>query len=371
MMAKPILLSWLLASLITASSLLDTRDEPSDDALASCPGYTALNVETSSTGLTADLTLAGDPCNVYGDDLQNLTLTVAYETDTRLHVKIQDVANSVYQVPESVFPRPSASPGSGNSSLAFNYTESPFSFTVSRSDTGEVLFDTSAASLVFETQYLRLRTSLPDDPNLYGLGEHSDAFRLNTTDYVRTLWSRDAYGVPSGTNLYGNHPIYVDHRGAAGTHGVFLLNGNGMDIFINSSSSSSNGSASDGAQYLEYSTLGGVLDLYFVAGPEPVDVARQYAEIAGAPAMQPYWGLGFHQCRYGYQDVYNVAEVVYNYSVANIPLETMWTDIDYMDLRRVFSLDPERFPLGMMQELVEHLHANDQHYVLMGECGFS
>lgn len=40
--------------------------------------------------------------------------------------------------------------------------------------------------------------------------------------------------------------------------------------------------------------------------------------------MQPFWGLGFHQCRYGYQDAYNVAEVVSNYSVAGIPLETMW-----------------------------------------------
>lgn len=353
-------LAWLLTSQVAAvPSTLQTRDYPSDDALASCPGYQSFNIQTTATSLTADLTLAGPSCNAYGDDLLDLTLEVTYETASRLHVKIQDVANSVYQVSESVFPRPDSS-GTANVTtlLKFDYNESPFSFSVSRSDTGEVLFDTSAASLVFETQYLRLRTSLPENPNLYGLGEHSDPFRLNTTDYIRTLWSQDAYGVPDGSNLYGNHPIYFDHRGNGTTHGVFFLNSNGMDVLINSTEES--------GQYLEYNTLGGVLDFYFVAGPSPLDVARQYSEIVGTPAMQPYWGLGFHQCRYGYQDVYDVAEVVYNYSQAGIPLETMWTDIDYMELRRVFSLDPDRFPLDMMQQLVDHLHANDQQYIVMG-----
>ncbi|CAN8104774.1 unnamed protein product [Discula destructiva] len=355
-MAKPAFIAWLSASAGLAASASIALDSRSNTALSSCPGYSASNIQKTATSLSADLTLAGPSCNVYGDDLQSLTLEVTYETATRLHVKIRDAANSVYQVPESVFPRPS-SQGAENAALSFNYTESPFAFTVSRSKTGEVLFDTSAASLVFETQYLRLRTRLPDNPNLYGLGEHSDRFRLNTTDYTRTMWNQDAYGTPSGANLYGSHPVYFEHRGAAGTHGVFLLNSNGMDIFINKTESE--------GQYLEYNTLGGVLDFYFMAGPGPLDVAKQYAEIAGLPAMQPYWGFGFHQCRYGYQDVYNVAEVVYNYSQANIPLETMWTDIDYMELRRVFSLDKDRFPLDMMQQLVDHLHNNDQHYVLM------
>ncbi|KAI7786446.1 glycosyl hydrolase family 31 [Diaporthe eres] len=361
-MAKPALLHWLFATLVSAASSslssLGPRDAPSDDLLAACPGYQASNVKTTATGLTADLTLAGPACNVYGDDLDGLTLEVTYETATRVHVKIQDAANSVYQVPESVFPRPSASSGgNATSALKFGFVESPFSFNISRADTGEVLFDTSAASLVFESQYLRLRTRLPDNPNLYGLGEHSDPFRLNTTDYIRTLWSQDSYGIPNGANLYGNHPVYFEHRGAAGTHGVFLLNSNGMDVFINRTESA--------GQYLEYNTLGGVFDFYFVAGPSPLDASRQYAEVAGLPAMMPYWGLGYHQCRYGYQDVYDVAEVVYNYSQAAIPLETMWTDIDYMELRRVFSLDPERFPLDLMQQLVEQLHKNDQHYIVM------
>ena len=249
-------------------------------------------------------------------------------TDSRLHVQIFDQSQTAYQVPESVVGRPGNDTVSAASSLlSFNLTQNPFSFAIQRTDSGEVIFDTSGTTLVFESQYVRVRTSLPDSPNIYGFGEDTDSFKRPTTNYIRTLWSRDAYLIPPGTNLYGNHPIYFEFRESSNdTHGVFMLNSNGMDLKINSDSA---------GQYLEYNMIGGVIDLYFLAGPGPVDVARQYSDVIGQPTMMPYWGFGFHQCRYGMQDVYEVASVVANYSSANIPLETMWTDIDYMDLRKV------------------------------------
>ncbi|KAF9888046.1 hypothetical protein FE257_009310 [Aspergillus nanangensis] len=335
-------------------------DGPGDDLyakdLSKCPGYKATKHWKTRTGFYADLSLAGPACNVYGIDLPDLKLEVEYQTDNRLHVKIKDQNNTVYQVPDSLFPRPgfgeSCSPK--DSKLKFDFQADPFSFTVSRTDTGEVLFDTSGTKLVFESQYVYLKTHLPPSPHLYGLGEHSDPFMLNSTNYTRTIYTRDAYGCPQGENLYGAHPIYFDHR-ETGTHGVFLLNSNGMDVFIDN----------DGGQYLEYNIIGGVLDFYFIAGPSPRDVAVQYAEITQTPLMTPYWGLGYHQCRYGYQDVYAVAAVVANYSTNDIPLETIWTDIDYMDRRRIFTIDPERFPANLYKDLVDTVHARDQHYVVM------
>jgi alpha-glucosidase len=229
---------------------------------------------------------------------------------------------------------------------------------VQRADGSDTLFNTSGTNLVFESQFLRLRTTLPVDPYIYGLGEDSDVPRRGTDGFRRTLWSRDAGGVVPGTNLYGNHPVYFENRPDAGkTHGVFFKNSNGMDIWINKTT--------DGGQFMEFDTLGGVVDLYFLAGPGPVQVAQQYSEVIGKPAMQSYWHFGFHQCKYGYPDVMWVAEVVLNYTRAGIPLETMWSDIDYMDGRAVFTLDPDRYPKKMVQELVSYLHDHDQHYVMM------
>ncbi|KAI9369323.1 glycosyl hydrolases family 31-domain-containing protein [Aspergillus egyptiacus] len=347
-MMVPVLLLWPFLALAESSSL----------PLGNCPGYRAANVEENSRSLTADLTLAGEPCNTYGLDIESLKLEVEYETDSRLHVIIYDSDENVYQVPESVFPRPAVDQQAKSDSapeIKFSFEEYPFSFAITRVSNGETLFNSSGRNLVFQSQYVALRTSLPQDPNIYGLGEHSEPLRLNTTSYTRTLWNRDAYTIPAGTNLYGSHPLYLDHRGT-GTHGVFLLNSNGMDVRIDKD---------NGAQFLEYNLLGGVLDFYFLAGPSPKEVSMQYAEVAGLPAMVPYWSFGFHQCRYGYRDIFEVAAVVSNYSRANIPLETMWTDIDYMDHRKVFTLDADRFPLQRVRALVDYLHQRDQHYIVM------
>ena len=179
-----------------------------------------------------------------------------------------------------------------------------------------MLFNTAGFPIIFEPQYLRVKTSLPLNANIYGLGEHTESLRLPTQNTTRTLWSRDSYGVPPGTNLYGVHPIYLEHR-TTGTHGVFFLNSNGMDIKLRNEGDRTT---------LEYNVIGGILDFYFLAGPSPIEVAQQYAALAGLPAEVPYWSLGFHQCRYGYQNYVEVSQVISNYSIAGIPLETMWTD---------------------------------------------
>ncbi|CCO34760.1 alpha-glucosidase, putative [Rhizoctonia solani AG-1 IB] len=319
----------------------------------SCEGYVAKNVKSSSNGLTADLTLAA-PCRIYGPDIGKLKLEVTYEDDDRLRVKIGDSAGKRYEVPEEVFPRSRSTIKASSANLVFKYIANPFSFSVARKNTGEVLFDTKGSTLIFEEQYLRLKTGLPKNANIYGLGEHTNTFRLDPSNTTRTLWNRDS-GVAVGTNLYGSHPIYYEHR-KTGTHAVLLLNSNGMDVKLRQGS-------------LEYNVIGGILDLYFIGGngggASPADVSRGYAKLAGLPASIPYWSLGFHQCRYGYKSFVDLANVITNHSVAGIPLETMWTDIDYMYERWVFTSDPQYFPISRMREMVHYLHEHDQQYIVM------
>ena len=49
-----------------------------------CPGYKAFNVADTDRGFTADLTIAGEHCQAFGNDVDNLVLEVQYQTKERL-----------------------------------------------------------------------------------------------------------------------------------------------------------------------------------------------------------------------------------------------------------------------------------------------
>lgn len=316
-----------------------------------CPGYRAAQVVTRGSDIFAKLTLAGAPCNKYSRDVAELSLHVSFD-NARLRVKIADAAHQHWEVPASLLaPDASYRPASPAASLlAFSHTASPFGFAVSRKDTGEVLFDTRGHALVFEEEYLELTSALPRDANIYGIGEVIGRFRRDPSNTVQAMWARDA-GSPDYENIYGDHPLYMELRDGK-AHGVHILNPYGMDVILRDAT-------------VAYKALGGVLDFSFFAGPTPARVMDQFTATFGRPHQIPYWALGFHQCKYGYRSIDEVAAVVANFTQARIPLETMWTDIEYMDMYKDFTVDPVNYPLEKVQAFIRQLHANHQHYVLI------
>lgn len=188
-------------SMVGAIEVPNVDDPNAVDAQAVCPGYKASHVKHSSRGLTATLSLAGEPCNAYGTDIETLSLTVEYQAKDRLNIQIipahLDAANaSWYLIDEDVVPRPQVSDGSVTSSdLDFKWYNDPsFNFEVIRKATGDVLFSTKNSVLVYENQFIEFETSLPEDYNLYGLGDRVQQFRIKE-NHTLTSWNADAGNV--------------------------------------------------------------------------------------------------------------------------------------------------------------------------------
>ena len=183
-----------------ASVLPNIQDPEAVDAQAVCPGYKASNVQNSDLGFTATLSLAGDPCNVYGNDIQTLNLTVQYQSSDRLAVRITpaviDSTNqSWFILSDDIVHQPTADEDamytSADNDLSFTWVNDPtFEFTVFRKSTGDAIFDTNGTKLVFEDQFIEFATSLPENYNLYGLGESMHGLRLGN-NFTKTMYAAD------------------------------------------------------------------------------------------------------------------------------------------------------------------------------------
>lgn len=317
-------------------------------------GYSVESFAETATGFKGTLNLIGEGSDVYGPDLKQLSLEVFYETEDTIRVKIGDAQHARWEVPESIVSRFHSKQKPAVSNLKFSYTASPFSFEITRATDGKSLFKLGD-TFTFKDQYLEVPVVVDVAAKTFGLGESTrlnHALEPNTT---YTLWAADIAASNFDTNLYGSFPYYlqmVDNQ----AHGVMLMNSNGMDVHLEQ-------------ERLTFKAIGGIVDIYVFNGPTPEAVVQQYTGIVGRPTMFPYWSLGFHNCKWGYESVQQVEDVVANYSAANIPLDTQWMDIDYMQNFRDFTYDSKLFDPAEVKRFVDGLHANGQHFVPIVDPG--
>ena len=186
---------------VGASLIPNINDPEAVDAQVVCPGYTASNVVRTPLGLVATLSLAGIACNVYGTDVETLDLTIQYQSADRLSIQIVpaiiDASNaSQYLLPDHLIYLPTADADAITTSLTneldFTWSNEPtFSFSVFRKSTGDTLFSTEGTKLVYENQFIEFVSSLPEEYNLYGLGEVIHGLRLGN-NFTRTIFAADS-----------------------------------------------------------------------------------------------------------------------------------------------------------------------------------
>lgn len=187
---------------------------------------------------------------------------------------------------------------------------------------------------------------LDDGDDFYGLGDKSGF--LNKKHYEYENWNSD---LPQAHNedfhaLYKSVPFLMCLKKDNSAYGVFY--DNTFRSFINL--------GKENESYFFYAAEEGNMDFYFMVGESLVDVVGSYTYLTGTTPLPQLFTLGYQQSRWGYESADDINFIVDNYRAANIPLDVIHLDIDYMDNFKVFTWDEEKYgPKGELFERIKGL----------------
>ncbi|XP_013208690.1 putative maltase-glucoamylase-like protein FLJ16351 [Microtus ochrogaster] len=315
-------------------------------------GYEVTNVRTNtSTGLTAQLKKLSTPSH-FGNDIIDALFTAEYQAANRFHFKITDSNELRYEVPHENINLMNGTADASTLSYSVEVIKMPFGIRIIRKSNRKVLLDTGIGPLQFAQQYLQLSFRLPSS-NVYGLGEHVHQQYLHNMSWnTWPIFTRDATPTEGMANLYGAHTFFLCLEDTSGASlGVFLLNSNAMEVTLQP------------APAITYRTTGGILDFYIFLGNTPEQVVQEYLEVVGRPFLPSYWSLGFQLSRRDYGGTEGLREVIERNRKADIPFDVQYSDIDYMEEKKDFTIDEKAY--SNLTDLVKDLHDNGQKYVII------
>ncbi|KAG7464514.1 hypothetical protein MATL_G00166420 [Megalops atlanticus] len=215
---------------------------------------------------------------------------------------------------------------------------------------------------------ISLDFSLPGVEHVYGIPEHAENLKLKTTDGgdPYRLYNLDVfqYELYNPMALYASVPVLLSHN-AQRTMGIFWLNAaeTWVDISSNTAGKTVFGKMLDYVQGasetpqtdVRWISESGIIDVFIMLGPKPTDVFTQYASLTGTQSFPPISALGYHQCRWNYNDQEDVSSVDQGFDEHDIPYDFIWLDIEHTDGKRYFTWDPHKFPQPreMLQGLLD------------------
>ena len=248
----------------------------------------------------------------------------------------------------------------------------PFYFSI-KDEKGNIYYYFDGSNFLY-TDTLIIFDQLLTTGYIYGFGERNYNFNLDTGRY--TIWGNDTTYTNrdlgnGGWNLMGHQPIGLHLTKFKKYLGLLFLNVNCQDVVIDDITSkfynkNDNLDIKKFSHILRHITIGGIINYYITLGDTPEESILGLHSIYGHPTIPPFWGLGWHQCRWGYRNTAQLKDVRQNYLKNDIPLDALWTDIDMMDQKRNFILSREFIDVP---DFIKYLHINGQHFIPLVDYG--
>lgn len=190
--------------------------------------------------------------------------------------------------------------------------------------------------------------AVPPGTSLYGGGEVSGPLLRN--GQTIEIWNTDTAGWSTDylRRMYQTHPWVLGVRS----------NGTAFGVLFDSSYKATLTTADD---RIVYKSHGPLFRVFVIDRATPQAVLQGLAELTGKMEMPPLWALGYHQSRFSYSPASQVQGIANGFLTNQIPCDTIWLDIGYMNNNRDFTINPSGFP--NMPSLTTWLHTNGFHVV--------
>lgn len=203
-------------------------------------------------------------------------------------------------------------------------------------------------AITFEDR--RFSYQMAEEEIIYGLGEAIRGINKRGWKYVSHC-SDDPLHMEQKTSLYGAHNFLL-LGGALGETkkvGLFFDTPAKMTFDIG---------------YTKHNELmvdieSDDLELYVLEGESLQEVIHEFRLLIGRSYIPPRFAFGYGQSRWSYDTAEDVRAVAAQYRAHNIPIDTIYMDIDYMERYKDFTISDERFPNfpAFVEEMKEqHIH---------------
>jgi alpha-glucosidase len=180
--------------------------------------------------------------------------------------------------------------------------------------------------------------TLRANEHFFGLGEKSGG--LDRRGETFKMWNSDkpCYATDEDP-LYKSIPFFMSNFG----YGIFFDNTFKSEFNFGSTSN----------DYFSFSSPGGEMIYYFIAGPSYKQIIERYTQLTGKPIMPPEWALGFSQCRGLYTNEKLAREVAGEFRKRQIPCDIIYQDIGWTQNLQDFEWRKENYenPKKMVADL--------------------
>lgn len=185
---------------------------------------------------------------------------------------------------------------------------------------------------------------------IYGLGENVRGMNKRGWRYVSECADNPNH-CEHTSSLYGAHNFIMVGDGVQKTCGLFV---------------DTPGRVTFDAGYTDIDELcitmeDGNYKLYLIEGASYPDVVKEFRELIGRSYIAPRWAFGYGQSRWSYNTADEVREVAAEYKKRNIPIDSIYLDIDYMERYKDFTINRDTF--ADFEDLVKEMKEQKIHLV--------